>query len=145
MKKQQKGKDLKLPTTNKNQTITFTLSAKPFPKQRARVTKNGSFHIQTYYDWMKKVVKALSFEKIEKGIETIEKIKKVEIFFYSNNQRPDLDNCAGAVLDALQKASVIKNDNIKCIKWIETKFFLIKKEESPIISINLITEAGFIS
>ena len=42
----------------------------------------------------------------------LDKALKVELHCTFNSKRPDLDNAAKAILDCLQNAGVIKNDNL---------------------------------
>lgn len=57
----------------------------------------------------------------------------VKVFYPSN--RSDLDNCLKVILDCLQKAKAIKNDN-QCVKIVAEKFI---DKERPRIEFEIIT------
>lgn len=66
---------------------------------------------------------------------------KIDTFFeyhckvYYPSMRTDLDNHCKIVLDAMQRAEVIKNDN-KCVKIVAEKFI---DKENPRIEFKLVT------
>lgn len=50
----------------------------------------------------------------------------VEVSIYGGRGFPksrDVDNCQKAVLDCLQRAGVIENDNVQCVKWVRVEYF----------------------
>jgi Holliday junction resolvase RusA-like endonuclease len=66
--------------------------------------------------------------------ELIESNFKFIIDVYYNSRRPDLDNSLKVVLDCLQKANFIKNDN-KCLEIIARKYL---DKEKPRIEFDII-------
>lgn len=67
--------------------------------------------------------------------ELIETEFKFIIDVYYNSRRPDLDNALKVVLDCLQKAGAIKNDN-KCIEIVAKKHL---DKENPRIIFSIIS------
>jgi Holliday junction resolvase RusA-like endonuclease len=82
---------------------------KPAAKARPRVTRNGTFMPPAYREWQRAFVwRAIGQHRGEYfGSLAI----GVTIRTATGNMRPDVDNAAGAVLDALQDAGTIGNDS----------------------------------
>ena len=70
-----------------------------------------------YMKWEKGVVKELAVQKIEQGIEMIEKPVECEIKIYlqtKSGRIPDISNMIQSVEDAMEKAEIIKDDCLIC-------------------------------
>ncbi|MBC8399660.1 MAG: RusA family crossover junction endodeoxyribonuclease [Flavobacteriales bacterium] len=80
---------------------------------------------KSLYDYEKSFLNQM----LNYNYETIEGEFKFEIDVYYPNRRKDLDNSLKVVLDCLQKAQAIKNDN-KCLEIIAKKH--LDKEEPRI-------------
>lgn len=92
------------------------------PKARPRVTSNGTFMPPEYMEWKQNIVDLLAYDKrIVEGYCHLEmEFTKLEVFVrvipitydYQRDKgvRGDLDNLVGGVMDALQDAGLIDND-----------------------------------
>ena len=83
------------------------LPIEPCAKARPRVTRHGTYMPPKYQQWRKRFV-ALIKPPAEPMTGRLR--VTVNIYTASGRMRPDLDNCFGAVADALQDARVIAND-----------------------------------
>jgi Holliday junction resolvase RusA-like endonuclease len=113
--------------------MKVTLYIKPCAKARPRMTKSGHAYMpKAYMDWRARF-RQLWHNCVPKFPPFSENIA-VTVFFYTTTgtMRPDLDNAAAAVLDALQDVNAITNDrhvfNIVCS---------IIKDPTPRIEITL--------
>ena len=61
---------------------------------------------------------------------------KFIIDVYYNSRRPDLDNALKVILDCLQKARAIKNDN-KCVEIVAKKHL---DKENPRVKFTILPE-----
>ena len=112
--------------------VELTLDLYPYPKQRARVTHKGTFHIHAYQDWLKEAIFQL---RQQWKSQPLQSISKLSVQFYGKSARSDLDNLVGAVMDALVKAEVIRNDNLTVINHLETAWE--RSRDNPKIEIIL--------
>lgn len=76
------------------------------PKARPRFKNGRAYLPQNYRDWMQDTVSELLLQP--RPVAPIDYPVEVEIMI--NAQRGDLDNLAGAVLDALVNASILEDD-----------------------------------
>jgi Holliday junction resolvase RusA-like endonuclease len=81
----------------------------PQAKARPRVTRNGTYMPKAYQAWRSEFVGWVNSQQWAevKGLFAVE----FRFITKSGAMRPDLDNAAGACLDALQDAGVIDNDS----------------------------------
>lgn len=91
-------------------SLSLWLEGKIIPKKRPRHNGNHSFLPNAYRDWKNAAALLLRSQYNQK---TIEKAS-ITIKIYGD-KRGDLDNLAGAVLDALVQAEVLKDDRINCV------------------------------
>lgn len=119
----------------------------PMAKARPRVTRNGAYMPKPYQQWREKFVILSSSPNWTWSDQVCKPCRNkpkplvyhsfslyLTIITKSGKMRPDLDNAAGAVLDALQDASVIENDS-DCWKLVA----MIEKGDSPKLVIELET------
>lgn len=91
-------------------TLRLSVPLKPAGKARPRVTENGTFMPPAYRAWKRAFV-AWCVDNVKARVVGPYALKVV--FRTPNGRmRPDLDNAAGAVLDALQDAGVTENDRL---------------------------------
>lgn len=95
----------------------------PHAKARPRVTKHGTYMPEAYTKWRKSfcLLSNPPKEPIPGSVQV-----GIHIQTESGRMRPDLDNAAGAILDALQDAGVIEND-----KMVSGLHASIKKSDRP--------------
>lgn len=100
------------------------LSGTIVPKARPRFWKKGDRVLTPlrYRNWKKQAIAKLTLQWREPPVEKF----KLSIVFGAIGQRGDLDNLAGAVLDALVQARVIKDDRLSCCAELNIKFVSTK-------------------
>ncbi len=89
------------------------LPIEPMAKARPRVTRHGTYMPRPYQAWRGRFVHLVQQTHGLPAPIADTFALKLTIVTKSGSMRPDLDNVAGAVLDALQDARVIANDR-KC-------------------------------
>ncbi|WP_052056148.1 RusA family crossover junction endodeoxyribonuclease [Myxosarcina sp. GI1] len=95
----------------------FTLTGAVVPKARPRVTRQGTFLPQKYRDWKEGAIAELLSQRTRyKSLEEV----TISIKLYGTC-RGDLDNIAGAILDALVQAGIIKDDRVSLVKALSVK------------------------
>lgn len=82
------------------------------PKARPRFKNGRAYLPQSYRDWMQDAVSELLLQA--RPVTPINYPVEVEIVI--NTQRGDLDNLAGAVLDALVNASILEDDRCSIVQ-----------------------------
>jgi len=108
----------------------FTIHGKCIPKARPRFSGHAYTPIK-YKEWKDNAIKQLSQQYRGQPLNDC----AIRIIFYGNH-RGDLDNLAGAVLDALTQAKIIKDDSLKHVKHLE-----IIHKGADCISVNIICNA----
>ena len=98
-------------------TQKFTLSGAVIPKTRPRVTRRGTFLPKRYREWKEEAIAILLSQRI--SFETMDKVA-IAIELYGS-ARGDLDNIAGAILDALVQADIIVDDRISIVKELSIR------------------------
>ena len=84
------------------------------PKARPRVTRHGTFIPKKYRAW--KLGAIAEFKRQWGARAAITEPVAISISLRGkHSRRGDLDNIAGAILDALQDAEVLRNDNSKAV------------------------------
>jgi Holliday junction resolvase RusA-like endonuclease len=95
---------------------------KPCAKARPRVTRNGTYMPKDYQEWRDRFAWQARLEladfdcrgtATEPDPMTGRLSVSVEYRTASGNMRPDLDNALGAVLDALQPATISNDGNVR--------------------------------
>jgi Holliday junction resolvase RusA-like endonuclease len=100
--------------------ITFEIPGKPFAKQRPRATRQGRVYTPKETVSFERIVGQIAMQHFPKPLEnavsvtiraTFEppkswsKRKTAEYLNRPHTQRPDLDNCAKAILDGLNRVA----------------------------------------
>lgn len=95
----------------------FTLTGAVVAKARPRVTRQGTFLPQKYRDWKEEAIAELLSQRTRyKSLEEV----TISIELYGTC-RGDLDNIAGAILDALVRAEIIKDDRVSLVKALSVR------------------------
>lgn len=118
--------------------IKIVLTEPVKPKARPRVLKNKGVLPKTYREWKTRAKKEIEeqFEENEEKPTTLNKCL-IKIDLIGNHpKKGDIDNIAGAILDILVDAQIIKNDNLNNIPSLEINF-QENKEQPPIVEIYL--------
>lgn len=98
--------------------ITFTIPGKPFGKQRPRATRQGRMYTPAQTVAFETVVRQIGIENFPTPMvgpvrvtiiatfipaASWSKAKRAENLHRPHTQKPDLDNCAKAILDGLNR------------------------------------------
>lgn len=108
------------------EVYTLTLSGPVVPKARPRVTANGTYMPDEYREWKQAAI--ASFESQYKG-EALSGVVVSILLKGKHSRRGDADNIAGAILDALVQAGVLKNDNLVHVRGLSVALEWSKKVE----------------
>lgn len=110
--------------------VRFTIPGEPRSKQRARVTKHGTFTPKETLEQEQRVAGAF----LELGEEPFERTVIVSIDFYNGNRRRrDIDNMAKLVLDGLN--AVAFDDDYSVVGLNLRKFFTTKEQARTEVTI----------
>ncbi|MEM9770009.1 MAG: RusA family crossover junction endodeoxyribonuclease [Cyanobacteria bacterium P01_D01_bin.73] len=116
-------------------TYSFTLTGAITPKARPRVTRNGTFMPRKYREWKTQAITSLQLQW--SNAPPISEPVGIEILLTGKHpRRGDSDNVAGAILDALQDAGVLKNDNLKAVPRLAIQLKW-DKDRDPIATVAL--------
>jgi Holliday junction resolvase RusA-like endonuclease len=89
----------------------FVLQGEIVPKARPRFSGGHTYLPAKYRHWKEKAIEDLKAQKKE-----LPTLSKASVTIVVHNQaRGDIDNIAGAVLDALVQAGVLQDDRLSCI------------------------------
>lgn len=101
-------------------SLSFALHVQPTGKARPRVTSKSTYMPKAYQAWRRKVESSLYFDArgfTDAQVAIWDELRagancslSIVIATKTGNMRPDIDNAAGAIMDALQGAHVIAND-----------------------------------
>lgn len=101
-------------------SMTFWLRVQPVGKARPRVTSKGTYMPKAYQAWRRGAESLLGLslrDWADGSIDTWRALRagawcslSITIQTPTGRMRPDIDNAAGAIMDALQGAHVIAND-----------------------------------
>jgi len=123
--------------------IIFFIPGNVVPKARPRVTGNGTFMPQRYRTW-RNMAEVEIYSQLSELNLTIElPIKKASIlmrFVGKHRTNSDLDNLAGACLDALTMngAGVLLDDRISCVSKLSVEYVPIAEKTGVWIEITLV-------
>ena len=84
------------------------------PEAKPRMNRKSIWYHQKYWDYFNSLRDYLYWQKTKEKIKMIEsdiKIEKLK-FYREGKKRVDIDNLQKTLFDALQKATIIKNDNL---------------------------------
>lgn len=132
------------PEESENATIiNFYLPGKVVPKARPRVTTNGTYLPPRYRAWRNQAEVEIYRQVSELNLEVNLPIKKAAIsisFCGKHRTNSDLDNLAGACLDALtlNGAGVLQDDRLSCIPKLTIEYVPNVKETGVQIKIEIL-------
>ncbi len=119
---------------------TFELLGPIVPKARARTTTNGTYHPRRYNNWKRGAIADISDQYQGDPLEYAEVTINLS---GKHNRQGDADNVAGAVLDALVQANVLKDDNMKRVPSLTIALDWQKKAEpKATVVLSTATEAA---
>ena len=95
--------------------LNLWLDGRVSPKARPRVSNGHAYLPSTYRKWKHDAVLELLCQLGSRDCLPIAVPVAVEIALTGSSHRGDLDNLAGAVLDALVEASVLTDDRLSCV------------------------------
>ena len=132
--------------TNSDETsekIIFYIPGNVVPKARPRVTSNGTYLPPTYRKWRNMAEVEIYRQILDLNISKELPIKKAAIslsFCGKHRTNSDLDNMAGACLDALtlNGAGVLKDDRLSCIPQLNVEYIADDRETGVWITIRRI-------
>lgn len=109
------------------QKLEFYLSGAVTPKARPRVSSNGTYLPKRYKNWREQAEFDLLMQVRELNPAPKLPLEKVAIalrFTGKHRTNSDLDNLAGACLDALTQngAGILTDDNIKCVPKLTIEY-----------------------
>jgi Holliday junction resolvase RusA-like endonuclease len=91
--------------------MRYTLTGKITPKARPRLSRGGAHLPANYRDWKESAILELLTQS-----RPPDPLVKAEVSIYvGGGQRGDLDNIAGAILDALVQAGILLDDRISVV------------------------------
>ncbi len=118
-------------------TVTrYRLVGKIVPKARPRFSDGHAYLPERYRDWKDGAIAQI----IDQSPPIIQPINRctVQIEIYGKGQRGDLDNLAGAVLDALVQAMVIVDDSIGHVAGLNVLHLPTKGQAETIVTITVL-------
>ncbi len=112
---------------SKTGIIRFCLAGGVVPKARPRVTGNGTYLPQRYRAWRNQAEVELYRQMCELHPTPQFPLQKAAIslrFFGNHRTNSDIDNLAGACLDALtlNGAGILKDDRLSCLPQLTVEF-----------------------
>jgi Holliday junction resolvase RusA-like endonuclease len=94
-------------------SLNIWLEGRVTPKARPRVTRNGTYFPRRYQDWRQSAQAQILAQVSDRSWLPIPRAAvKVQL---QGAHRGDLDNLAGAVLDALVFGGILLDDRISCV------------------------------
>ena len=135
-----------LPESEKSENATiinFYIPGKVVPKARPRVTTNGTYLPPRYRAWRNQAEVEIYRQVSELNLEVDLPIKRAAIsisFCGKHRTNSDLDNLAGACLDALtlNGAGVLQDDRLSCIPKLTIEYIPNTKETGVQIKIEIL-------
>jgi Holliday junction resolvase RusA-like endonuclease len=114
-------------SSSKTGVIRFCLPGGVVPKARPRVTSNGTYLPQRYRAWRNQAEVELYRQMCELYPAPQFPLQKAAIslrFFGNHRTNSDIDNLAGACLDALtlNGAGILKDDRLSCLPQLSVEF-----------------------
>ena len=111
----------------KANVLRFCLSGGVVPKARPRVTRNGTYLPQRYRTWRNHAEIELYRQMCDVYAHQQFPLEKAAIslrFFGNHRTNSDIDNLAGACLDALtlNGAGILKDDNLRCLPQLTVEY-----------------------
>ncbi|MGB3511973.1 MAG: RusA family crossover junction endodeoxyribonuclease [Microcoleaceae cyanobacterium] len=127
-----------------SEIINFYIPGKVVPKARPRVTANGTYLPPRYRAWRNLAEVEIYRQVSEFNLEANFPIQKAAIsisFCGKHRTNSDLDNLAGACLDALtlNGAGVLQDDRLSCIPKLTVEYIPDTKETGVWIKIEILS------
>ncbi len=128
---------------NKSNSIVFYVPGNVVPKARPRVTSKGTYLPRQYRQWRNMAEVEICRQVLDMNLTEKLPIKKAAIslsFCGKHRTNSDLDNMAGACLDALtlNGAGVLKDDRLSCIPKLTVEYVASEGETGVWITIESI-------
>ena len=102
--------------------ITLTLTDTIVPKARPRGTPTGRHYLpQNYRNWKTNAIWELKQQ--HQGSPIAVPVQIEILLIGKHSRRGDADNIAGAILDAMVQAGILKDDNLTRIPSLSLKLF----------------------
>ena len=126
-----------------SEIINFYIPGKVVPKARPRVTANGTYLPPRYRAWRNlaevEIYRQISEHNLEKNL-PIQKAAISIRFCGKHRTNSDLDNLAGACLDALtlNGAGVLQDDRLGCIPKLTVEYIPDSQETGVWIKIEIL-------
>jgi Holliday junction resolvase RusA-like endonuclease len=114
------------------QTLILSIDGQVVPKARPRFKSGqGGFLPQRYRDWKEGAI--LQLRSQVAMVEGFSPMSKVHLaVMIQGASRGDLDNLAGAIMDALVQAGILKDDSVSCVRSLSIQHQPSKKPYSTI-------------
>lgn len=113
--------------------INYRLEGPIAPKARPKFGNGRSYLPNKYRTWREEAELQLMAQ--EKPPQPLEGVNCLIALHGKHNRRSDLDNVAGAILDALVAVGILRDDNLKCVCSLSIE--LHHSKENPIALIML--------
>ncbi|EDZ96965.1 endodeoxyribonuclease RusA [Limnospira maxima CS-328] len=112
----------------KTELISFVIEGAVVPKARPRVTSNGTYLPPRYREWRNRAEVELYRQISERNLTNKFPLRRAAVtirLFGNHRTNSDIDNLAGACLDALtlQGAGVLMDDRLSCLPKLRVEFF----------------------
>jgi Holliday junction resolvase RusA-like endonuclease len=138
-----KRKTKKKKVEKKSNSIVFYIPGNVVPKARPRVTSKGTYLPRQYRQWRNMAEVEIYRQILDMNLSEKLPIKKAAIslsFCGKHRTNSDLDNMAGACLDALtlNGAGVLKDDRLSCIPKLSVEYVAGEGETGVWITIESI-------
>jgi Holliday junction resolvase RusA-like endonuclease len=99
--------------------MIYKLTGKITPKARPRLGRGGVHLPANYRDWKKNAILQLLAQS-----RPLEPLAKAEVSIaIGGGQRGDLDNIAGAILDALVQSGILLDDRLSVVSKLSIEHF----------------------
>ncbi len=99
--------------------IVLTLSGRIVPKARPRFSKGHSYLPSNYRTWKEQAITSV-IDQLPLGFRTYS--QACVAIDLRGSLRGDADNLAGAILDVLTQAQVLKDDRLSCLPKLTIRY-----------------------
>lgn len=121
--------------------ITLTLPLPPQTKKRARTGRHGGYYDTKYTQWKRDA--EMELRRLWGNRATLEWVESIHTVHYADTLAcGDVEGLHGAVMDALVKAGVLKDDGVSQVKKGSFDFDLCELDEEPQIVITITPGIG---
>ena len=117
--------------------LQFVLKGLVVPKARPKFNQGQAYLPENYRIWQEKAIIELIEQKQKTTMKYPIKTSIKLHITYKGHANADADNIAGAIMDVLQQAKIIQNDNLKYIQELKLEFSkTTKKQAETLIQIS---------